>query len=39
MWQNTDNELNAFSVSTQNMQQNAENMMFSSKQLAVNSSV
>lgn len=39
MWKNTDNELNASSVSTQIMQQNAENTVFSCKQLVVSSSV
>lgn len=38
MQKNTVNELNVFSVSTKNMQQNVENM-FSCKQLAVSSSV
>jgi len=39
MWHNTNNELNAFSASTQNMQQNTKNTIFSCKQLVVSSSV
>lgn len=33
MWKNADNELNIFSVSTQSIQENADNRMFFCRQL------